>query len=1069
MSEEVTPLRGKKRECPEIVVSCRDIRIPALIDTGSEISAIDEEFFERLLAENPRLPVFPMKKCYIVGATKGKSRPITKQAMVDITIGTREVEVVCLVVKNLIREVILGADWLTEVGAVIDFDSMKVRLFARKKDQISKSFPLINVETNVEKRVGSIATRGEIEDTISGLTHLSAEEQSSLSSLLVKHQEVFSEKPGLAKGFVHRIRLSEEKPFALKSYPIPHVYESQVDLQIEDMLKNGIIRKAPSPYVNPIVIVKKADGRVRLCIDARKLNSLTIPEHDEPPRIDELLRKFYGKKFFSTTDFTSAYWQMKLHPSDQKYTAFLYKSISYVFQRVPYGLKNSGAAMVRCLDNIIGPDAASFVTVYVDDLLVASDTFDSHLEQLEILFKRFKDANVTLNFLKSRFCRLQVPFVGYIITPQGVIADEEKISAVQRAPPPRNVKQLRSFLGLCNYYARFCEGYAHLIVPLLPLLKKGESWKWTRVHQNAFEEIKSKFLYTVMLHYPDFLRPMYLQTDSSDYGLGAVLFQRDEAGHDQVVAFISRTLKGSELAYTTTEKEALAVVWALQKLRTIILGSELTIFTDHKALTFLTKCNLNNSRLTRWVLAIQGYSFKIEHCPGKRNIVPDWLSRTFPDGPLNDSKGNGNFIMAVVNIEVAEFPEEMLKNLSQFQQRDNYLGKLYRYLTHSMPSTEPDFRKLERVARNTRLVRNIIHKVMSRTNNHLKIWVPEVICRKLVWYAHTKHGHCGASKVLGWLKEKYFWVKMGRFVRALVKTCDLCQRTKYPNRNFEGPMVNIIPVSPRDLYAVDIYGPLPKGRKRNKYLFVVIDVFSKYVQAYPMTKPTSKNCLRALLNAYFPLCGKPKRVLSDHGSQFTSRQWKDQLSELEIQVIYSSVRRPQTNPSERVMRELSRVFRTYCSENHGSWVELTPWINKWFNEIVHESTGLTPMEVHFGRKPPREDDNIVEISDRTGRSLEEVTRLVLGRLDEAGRKRKSRQKGKTHSFRVNDQVLLRTPRPSDARANLFHKFFHLYTGPFRITKMSGPNACHLEDKSRRHIGIYNFGNLRPYFKSPTEG
>ncbi|KAG8227778.1 hypothetical protein J437_LFUL006412, partial [Ladona fulva] len=285
---------------------------------------------------------------------------------------------------------------------------------------------------------------------------------------------------------------------------------------------------------------------------------------------------------------------------------------------------------------------------------------------------------------------------------------------------------------------------------------------------------------------------------------------------------------------------------------------------------------------------------------------------------------------------------------------------------------------------------------------------------------------------------------MGRLVRNVIRACDSCQKTKFPNRYAEGPLQNIIPSKPKELYAVDIYGPLPKTKFNNKYVFVVLDVFSKFVQIYPLNKPTAKNCLNKLINYYFKLCGVPECVLSDHGTQFTSHVWKQNLHDLGVQAMYSSIRRPQKNPSERVMRELSRIFRTFCFNDHKSWFNLIPQINCWFNNLTHEATGYTPMEVHFGRRPSRE-----------------VDKEFL--IPEIYNKRRRAQKAKLVTFDVNDSVLLRTPKVSDSKAQLFHKFFHSYSGPFRVSRIIGPNACHLVDSNNKDLGIQNFANLKRYY------
>ena len=348
-----------------------------------------------------------------------------------------------------------------------------------------------------------------------------------MRKLLAKYTTLFSSTLTVIKGVRHRIKLSDDRPFVQKAYPIPIAYKSLVQEKIEEMLTQGIIKKEKTAYINPLLVVKKKDGGIRLCLDARRLNSITIPENDVPPRIDDILLNFYGAKYFSSIDFTASYWQIELHPEDRKYTGFLFNSCSYVFQRVAFGLKNSGAALIRCLDDILGPELKKCLTVYVDDILVASSTFPEHLTQLSLLFETLLKANVSINLSKSQFCCKEIKFLGHILSGKGVRPSPEKISAIETAPPPVNVKQLRAFLGLCNFYVKFVQKYSFLTLPLLRLLKKGTPWKWEEAQDKAFKNMKQCFLDSVMLGFSDFSRKIFVQTDSSDLGLGAVIFQKD--------------------------------------------------------------------------------------------------------------------------------------------------------------------------------------------------------------------------------------------------------------------------------------------------------------------------------------------------------------------------------------------------------------------------------------------------------------------------------------------------------------------------------------------------------------
>lgn len=1052
----------RRRNVPEIKLLCHRVPTCALLDSGSQVSAIDEELYTLIKRQCGEIPTLPINKSYLICANRRKSPAITKQVLMTLTVGKHEFEVPLLVVKNLIKPIILGTDWLARSKVVLDFKENVIRIN-------DGSLTMVELKSTVKTDANSagliretLSTENEIREAVEAASTLNEAEKERLYELIFKYRGVFSDEPGLASNFWFRIQVKDETPFISKSYPIPFAWKEQVSGQIEAMLKMGIIERASSPYINPLVVVRKRDGNPRICLDARKLNEITIPERNDPPLIDDIMKKFYGAKYFSTTDFSSAFWQLAIHPDDRKYTAFRYESEVYVFNRVPFGLRNSGSALIRCVNEVLGSEILSFVTNYVDDLLISSATFDQHLYHLESVFQKLDQANMKLKLSKSAFCQPEVKFLGFIFSHEGISTDPERIRAIQDQRAPANIKQLRGFIGLCNYHSRFCRSYSTLIHPLLTLLKKNVKWSWDANKQAAFERIKEAFLNTVMLKHPDFRKQFYIQTDSSEFGLGAVLFQRDLNCEERIIALISRTLRGAELNYTTTEKEALAIVWALKKLRTIVLGQKLVIISDHKALTFLKSCQLNHGRLSRWVLFLQGFEFTIQHCTGKENAIADWLSRNPIEDDVEKFSPN-EFRMAVIDLQISEFPEEAKETLADLQRADPYLRKIYLKIKGDLPETDVEYRKISHRARRFQSQDDILLINVSRDRCNLKIYVPSCLQSKLVAFSHTSNGHCGVFKTYRWLWDKYYWIGMKKMVKSQLRHCDLCQRTKFPNRYLEGPQENIIPTKPQEIYAVDIYGRLPTAKFGNKYLFVVIDVFSKFVQVYPLNKPNASSCLKKLINHYFPLCGIPESVLSDHGTQFTSGRWRETLRELGVRTIYSSIRRPQANPSERVMRELSRVFRTYCNNNHKDWFELVPWVNKWFNNLVHESTGFSPVQVHFGRQPNRENDIAPEWIHDPELSHNRVKQLVLRNLEKSGLRRKKYQKKKIHVFNVNDRVLLRTPMVSDTKAQLFHKFFHLYTGPFVISRLVGPNSCYLKDETGREAGAYNFHSLKPYF------
>ena len=370
-----------------------------------------------------------------------------------------------------------------------------------------------------------------------------------------------------------------------------------------------------------------------------------------------------------------------------------------------------------------------------------------------------------------------------------------------------------------------------------------------------------------------------------------------------------------------------------------------------------------------------------------------------------------------------------------------------------------EFRKK---AENYKLFKKILLVKPNKRINRFKILYPNFAISHLGDLVHRKFAHFGTKKTLRILQKGIYCKNLAKELRRTIAKCKVCQATKFPNRSFQGPMECILPSSKSELYAMDLFGPLPKAHRGNRFVLVIIDVFSKFVQTYPVNRPNAANCLKKL-DMFINLCGKPKRVLSDHGTQFTSTVWQEGVKRRGIQPILSSIRHPQSNPSERIMRELSRLFRAYCHNNHTGWVELLPKINIWLNIVPHESTKVTPYYAHFHR----EYDNIFKDlkipEDISGIPFNPVSdRLIFENLTKSANERIAHDKTKTWQFNVGDKVWLRTPKPSDLKRKLFYKFFHIYSGPYTIRCIPYVNVAQLEKQNGEVLGQYNFYNLKPY-------
>jgi hypothetical protein len=305
------------------------------------------------------------------------------------------------------------------------------------------------------------------------------------------------------------------------------------------------------------------------------------------------------------------YFQIPLKEESRKYTAFLYKGLTYRFCVLPYGLSTSVGSFTRCINLLLGPEILTYTTPYVDDLIVASRDFDEHVQHLDKLFKRLIELGLTIKFSKTLLCRQQVPFLGHILTLEGIRVDPNKIKSFIEFPRPKHHVSLQEFLGMCVYLQRYHAMYAQIVAPLYLLLKKHIRCKWTDIQTKAFEQTKLLFLEGVLFH-PILGERFFMETDSSSYGLGALIYQLGPEGERRLISCASRTLKSAERNYSVSEQELLAIVFGLSKFRYFIAYSPLTIRTDHKAHSFLLRCRLPSGRLTRRILAIQEYNFGME-------------------------------------------------------------------------------------------------------------------------------------------------------------------------------------------------------------------------------------------------------------------------------------------------------------------------------------------------------------------------------------------------------------------------------------------------------------------------
>ena len=589
-------------------------------------------------------------------------------------------------------------------------------------------------------------------------------------------------------------------------------------------------------------------------------------------------------------------------------------------------------------------------------------------------------------------------------------------------------------------------------------MRKGQRWKWTSDLQRAFELLLDRFAHSIELIHPDSELEYVIHTDASARAVGGVLMQEDKAGKLRIISTTSRVLNPTEQRYSTCEQELLAIVHSLQKFRIYIYGRKIKLYTDSQALTFLNRCVITSNRVARWLLSIQQYDIEIHHIKGTNNVLADILSRHPSEvsaAETRDLTRPGTIMVHAVDLKIDNNVCKDLKNLGKLQDTDPRLKTLKDKFTQNTINPEAKFR----------LKGNILF-CRKDSKDKWKVMLPSCLEQKVIEYAHASLGHLGVDKCLNQIGQSLHMKNLGRKIRKFIACCDLCQRAKHPTQSYTIEEKHHLPTKPGDLCAVDLYGSLPTSRAGVKYILVCYDVFSKHVKLYPLRAATTKACLNKMINKYFEEVIKPKVIMSDNGSQFRSPSWKRKLSEHEVEVRFSPVRHPQSNPSERIMKELSKFCRIYCHQNHRSWADLLPRIEQWLNKTVASSTGYAPVELIFdAQRPDIFAKFLPELEDST--ENEELVAKVLKaytKMKEKASKRDSRRKSGNSRWtpNVNDKVLVKTQPMSDAIKGMTSKFMLLYEGPFLISKIYPHSAYELTDENGRARGKFSKKALKPY-------
>ena len=893
-------------------------------------------------------------------------------------------------------DAIIGHDTLKELKAVID--TSNERLILENQFVI----PLLQYKLQEVNKIN-------IRDS-----HLDEYQRDELNKILKKFQDLF-QPPDEKLPFTTRvkadIKTTDENAVYSKTYPYPQALKSEVNKQVEKLLHDGIIRPSHSPYNSPVWIVpKKLDAsnekKYRMVIDYRKLNSKTISDRYPIPDTSAVLANLGANKYFTTLDLASGFHQIPVSEKDIEKTAFSVNNGKYEFIRLPFGLKNAPSIFQRVMDDVLREHIGKICHVYIDDIIIFSKTFEEHLKNLEIILQTLRKANFKIQPDKSEFLKTEVEFLGFIVSEDGLKPNMKKVECIRKYPEPKNLKDLRAFLGLSGYYRRFVRDYAKLAKPLTKLLRgedghrqipknqsKNHAIKLDEEAINSFNTLKDILSSNDVLTFPDFEKPFILTTDASDIALGAVLSQQFPDG-ERPITFISRTLSSTEENYATNEREMLGVVWALHNLRNFIYGAKLKIYTDHLPLTFTLSPKNNNAKLKRWKAFLEEHDYEMFYKAGKSNVVADALSRIqinsltvtqhsaedddssyipSTEAPINVFRNQLIFQIGPNSSYEFNVPfEKFTRHIFVEQQFtiDFLKDKLLRFLNpgvlNGIFTDEPTMGTIQEIYKT-----HFNPKITRARFSQLRVEDLEDEERQLDEIKNIHNfAHRNAKENSLQLVKRFFFPGMHKLIQNYVKTCEICKTEKYERQPQKFiPVKTPIPQYPGEIVHIDIF-----LYNANNLFISSLDKFTKYLKMRPIKSKAISDIKDVLLQLLYDW-DLPAHIVIDNESSFVSNVVEQMILNLGVQIFKTPVNRSETNGQvERCHSTIREIARCTKALNPDMPVKvLIQEATHKYNNTIHSFTKNTPKNIYIGES--RNNATYEEIATIRNKNNEKILQL----------------------------------------------------------------------------------------------
>ena len=990
---------SKKRITTPLIrlkILINDQQAIGLYDSGSNVSLINYHFWKKLNLDKDVSGGDNIKSIWGASQSDG-------MILLSASIGEIKKKFPFFIVKSndFEDEILLGLDAIESFRLCQD-EKLKI---SQKREKVIKK-EIFN--TNLEKNSSEHAIN-------------------SVEEILKKYENVFAKSKfdiGKTKDYEAGVKLTERKFISKKPYRCSIDDKIEIENQVSELLKAGLIEESCSPFAAPVTLAyKKEDGkRSRLCNDYKELNKIVVPENHPFPRIEDLTLRAKNCKYFSKLDVNSAFWSIPLRKKDTYKTAFVTHHGHWQWRCLPFGLKSAPAIFQRILSAILRKHKLNeFAENYIDDILVFSESYEKHLIHLQVILKALLEVGFKLNLKKCKFAQTKIPYLGHLISNNCISPLNDNLISIKDFPIPKSKTQIRQFLGKINFYLEYIPRSTILLEPFHRLLRKNIDFEWSELCEENFQIVKNYLCTAPILAIFDADKPIEIYTDACIEGVGAVLKQKQADNLLKPVFYFSRKLNESQKKKRAIYIECLAIKEAILYWQYYLIGRRFRIFTDHKPLENFNVKNCKDPELIQIMNYISQFEFEIFYNPGRDNSEADSLSR---NPVLKERENEDDSDSAIKTVNFLEM-NKIIENQKQL--------------------------KLDK---NHQIENNVIYRVI---NNKKKIWLSEDFGVSVIKDMHHKLGHIGMKQLILMITDKFYFKNMHKLIKTICRTCDICIKNKTRIFRHKAPLAQLGPATkPFEIVSLDTIGGFLGNNSTKRYMHVLIDHFTRY--AFITTSKTQ------LANDFIALIEKTKAmaelniVLADQYPGINSGKFKQYLKSKNITMIFTAVDCAFSNGlNERANQTLVNRIRCKIYENKKEpWPKIAEKCVEEYNNTIHSSTGFTLNYLLTGSDSPMFPDEISNKEDK----LKDNRLLAFERSKKIHEQNKGYydKNSKRFEYKINDLVYIQNGNKVNK-----NKLDPIREGPYKIKEKLSELIFIVEcGLKKKESNLFHASKLIPY-------